>query len=129
MKIIIFNTLIYYIIISIIFESIYIAIGYNRFKKNKEQVYFFRLFFSAIKSHMLKFFHHIHIIYVVALFFFLMIAPILFPFSIISLVKKIIGYNNPKQQKKEEVDCGGGYTGGNVIIMDDENPINPDTVE
>ena len=102
MKIIFLNTLLYYAIIAIIFEAIYFKIGYDKLNKNQDKKQSFIFAFDIVKKYLLIFFYHIYIVYAIIFFTFLIILPLIFPFLVISLVKKMIGYNNPKQQEGEE---------------------------
>jgi predicted membrane protein len=109
MTITINENILYYWIFSITFETIYcyvnLSISWNQFKKNKKyeivtdiinqfkQQASFQLIWKIIFNPFSIF---------VAYIIFCIISPILLPFSLITLFKKMIGYKSPLQKRAEQ---------------------------
>jgi superfamily I DNA/RNA helicase len=110
MTIFIPQSLFYYYLLSVVFESIYLYIIFNKnwkqIKENKTLYSFFNLLvdqFKKMKStqFIIKQIFNVRG-YFIAFIIICFIAPFLFPFSLFSLFKKIIGYKSKLEKQANE---------------------------
>ena len=96
----------YYWIFTVIFETIYVLIQWNTFKKRKEQYeYLVKMKETMFKTATLKLtlkliFNPLG--YLIMFLFFSLVSQIMFTFSLIRLSKKMVGYKSKLEKQAEQ---------------------------
>lgn len=102
------ETLITYWIISVIFEAIHFFVNYQKLKEKINKYEGIRLFFDTIRENesfqVLKDKLRNPLLILAGLILFSIIAPILFPSSLVQSIKDLVGYKSKNDKKLEQIE-------------------------